>query len=96
MILSREEKETQVNFNEAEPTAHIYTCSRAWITHLKKLGLVPESEDTSQPYAEFALPKAWVRKPSRPKNLSAARRQQLSEMAGKMRENKDGGAKGGQ
>ncbi|MFC2047215.1 hypothetical protein ACFLTK_02930 [Chloroflexota bacterium] len=76
MRLTREEQETIINFNQAEDKAYIYTCSKAWVTHMEKvLGLMPTKVHD---YArEYECPKAWVRKPRKPRKLSEAQKQKL-------------------
>ena len=77
--LTKQEQETIVNFNAAEDTAYIYTCSQSWMTHLeKKLGLEPTA--THGTYArEYECPKAWLRKPQRPRQLSESQKQKLRQ-----------------
>lgn len=79
MRLSREEQETIINFNEAEDTAYIYTCSKAWIRHMEKeLGLKPTEVHGS--YArDYACPKAWIKKPRRPRQLSEEQKRRLRQ-----------------
>jgi hypothetical protein len=78
MRLSKQEQETIINFNQAESIAYIYTCSRSWMNHLEnKLGLKPVRIES---YArDYEFPKAWIRKPLRPKKLSAEQRHKLSK-----------------
>ncbi len=60
---SRRERETIINFNEEEKTAHIWTASERVYRKLKKLGYEPV-EDTERS-ARFEIPKKCVsiRKP---------------------------------
>ena len=60
--LPKEEKETIICFNEGNNAASVYTCSRSWQTHLKKLGLKP-SMVNDHGGMEFNLNKSWIRKP---------------------------------
>ena len=78
MRLTKQEKETIINFNEGDDIAYIYTCSKSWINHLeKKLGL---RSTTIYSYArEYECPKSWVIKPRKPKKLSQEQRQELSQ-----------------
>ena len=82
MRLSRQEQETIINFNQAEDTAYIYTCSKAWIRHFEKvLKLEPT---TVHSYArEYECPKAWIKKPRKPRKLSESQRQKLRERLSK-------------
>jgi len=79
MRLSREEQETIINFNEAEDTAYIYTCSKSWMRHMEKeLGLKPKEVHVS--YArEYECPKAWIKKPRKPRQLSEEQKHRLRE-----------------
>ena len=78
MRLSKQEQETIINFNQAENIAYIYTCSRSWMNHLEnKLGLKPVRVES---YArDYECPKAWIRKPLKPKKLSEEQRQKISK-----------------
>ena len=79
MRLTREEQETIINFNQGEQTAHIYTCSKSWMSHLEnKLGLKPTKLYGT--YArEYELPKTWIRKPRKPRKVSEERRAKLAQ-----------------
>jgi hypothetical protein len=70
MRLNRYEQETIISFNQAEDIAYVYTCSNAWMTHFeKKLRLQPTVTHGS--YArEYECPKAWIKKPRKPRQLS--------------------------
>ena len=60
---SRIEQETIINFNEAEPTAEVYTCNAALI---RRINAMAEASDEvtcgkSDEYGSFfLLPKRWV------------------------------------
>ena len=74
----RDERETIINFNEAEPYASIWTASEPMFRKLLKLGYEPiEGSDRS---ATFEVPKRLVsvRKPHR---ISEAHRASLAENA---------------
>lgn len=77
MRLTKQEQETIINFNQKEDIAYIYTCSKAWMTHLeKKLNLIPTQIN---PCARtYECPKAWIRKPQRPRKLSDEQKAKLS------------------
>lgn len=65
------ERETIINFNEAEDTAHIFTYNRAWQRHLEgKLGLKPVM-DNGYGGKEYEVSKKRIRPPMAPRKLSA-------------------------
>ena len=75
--LSNYERETIVNFNEAEDIAYIFTYNRAWQKHLEwKLGLKPVA-DNGFGGREYTIDKRRVRPPRVPKKLSAEARAKL-------------------
>jgi hypothetical protein len=76
--LSRQERETIINFNEAEDVAYIYTCSKPWMRHMEKvLGLKPAKIHS---YArEYECPKVWIKKPRMPRRLSIEQKRRLSQ-----------------
>ena len=78
MRLTRQEQETIINFNQAEDIAYVYTCSKAWIRHMEKvLGLKPTKVYS---YArEYELPKVWIRKPRKTRQLSETQKQKLRQ-----------------
>lgn len=78
MRLSKQEQETIINFNQAEDTAYIYTCSKSWMHHMEKvLGLKPTEIHS---YArDYECPKAWIRKPRKPRKLSEELKQRLRQ-----------------
>jgi len=76
MRLTQQEQETIINFNEAEDTAYIYTCSKPWMRHLENVLDLKPTEKHS--YArEYECPKAWIRKPQKPRKLSEEQKQKL-------------------
>ena len=78
MRLSKQEQETIINFNQAEDIAYIYTCSRAWMSHMEKtLGLEPT--ETHSYAREYQCPKDWIRKPRKTRRLSEKQKQKVSE-----------------
>jgi hypothetical protein len=78
----REERETIINFNEAEPYAAIWTASQPMYRKLLKLGYEPiEGSDRS---ATFEVPKRLVAI-RRPRKISEAHRTTLAEKARSMR-----------
>jgi len=79
MTLSRQERETIINFNEGEDTANIYTCSKSWMCHMEDvLGLKPTNIYGSHA-KEYEIPKTWVRKPHKPRQLSEEQKQKLRQ-----------------
>ena len=76
MKLSRQEQETIINFNQAEDKAYIYTCSKAWMSHMEnRLALKPMR---MEPYArEYECPKSWIRKPQKTRKVSQEQKARL-------------------
>lgn len=84
MKLSNYEKETIVNFNEAEKTASVYTHNAALQEQLSALcGSHPEqvrrTADNCHGGLTFELPKKWL-KITPPRELSPAQREVLDRM----------------
>jgi len=70
--LDKSEKETIINFNQAERTAYVFTYDRAIQEHMeKKLGLKPTSKN-SQGGRSYELPKKQIPLPRKPKKMSKA------------------------
>lgn len=68
--LTNYERETIINFNEAEDTAVIFTYNRTWQKHLeKKLGLKPIMEN-GYGGKEYQIQKKRIRPPRAPVKLS--------------------------
>lgn len=66
MSISRLEQETIINFNEAEPTASIYTHNGALKRKLAKLAAerpadVQHSRSFPEGAEEYTVPKRWVK-----------------------------------
>ncbi|MDY7028745.1 MAG: hypothetical protein SVR04_10655 [Spirochaetota bacterium] len=73
-MLTGYEKETIINFNEAEEIASIFTYNKVWQKHLEqKLGLKPVMENSAGG-KEYAIPKKRIRPPRPPRQLSQAAR----------------------
>ena len=88
--LSRDEKETIINFNEAEDIADIFTYNKTWQKHLeKKLGLKPYM-DNGYGGKEYKIPKRMIRPPRATKKLSDEVRRKAAET---MRKNRNPNAK---
>lgn len=78
MRLSRQERETIINLNEAEDIASVYTCSKSWMRYMESLGLEPT--ETHGSYArEYECPKAWIKKPRKPRRLSEGQKRKLGQ-----------------
>jgi hypothetical protein len=70
MRLSSYEKETIINFNEAEAEASIFTYNKAWQRHLEqKLGLKP-TMDNGYGGKEYQIDKKRIPMPRAPRQLS--------------------------
>lgn len=77
--LSGYEKETIINFNEAENTASIFTYNRTWIRHLEsKLRLRPIM-DNGCGGREYVVDKKRIRPPRPPIKLSEKAKAQRSK-----------------
>jgi hypothetical protein len=79
MRLSRLEQETIINFNQAEDTAYIYTCSKAWINHFEKVLKLKPTIVHEHHAREYECPKAWIRKPLKPRKLSDGQKVKLKQ-----------------
>jgi len=79
MRLSREEQETIISFNEAEDMANIYTCSKSWMHYMEKVLSVKPKEIYDSYAREYECPKAWIRKPRKPRQLSKEQKQKLTQ-----------------
>ena len=78
----RDERETIINFNEAEPYASIWTASEPMFRKLLKLGYEPiEGSDRS---AIFEVPKRLV-SVRKPRKITAAHRRRLADKAHSLR-----------
>ena len=84
MKLSKYEKETIIQFNEADQTASVYTYNNALKRQLSALcEMQPEqvhcTEDNGCGALTFLLPKKWL-KITPPRVLSPAQREALEQM----------------
>lgn len=92
--LSNYERETIINFNEAEATASVYTHNRALIRKLETLAQErPEDchlEKTSHDgqAVDYTIPKSWVRinPPRNAAPLTEEQKQQRREQLAKLRD----------
>lgn len=77
--LTRQERETVISFNEAEPIAHIFTHNKVWQRHLEdKLKLIPVMCN-GLGGKEYEIPKDRVRPPQAKKKLSSSEMARLSQ-----------------
>jgi hypothetical protein len=70
--MTREEKETIINYDEEHKTASVYTHNAALIRKLKGYGIEPTKEFTVNGKVvamQFNVPKKWV-KVNKPRTLS--------------------------
>jgi hypothetical protein len=68
--LTLEEKETLINFNEAEPMVNLFTYNQRWQRRLATIGIKPIR--TEGQAKEYEFPKKWLRLPVRPRQLTPA------------------------
>jgi hypothetical protein len=82
--LTRFEKETIINFNEAEDTAHIFTYNRPLQRHLEnKLGFKPV-KDNGFGGKEYEIPKDWIPMPRAKRQFSPETRKRMADRGRKM------------
>lgn len=81
--LDKYERETIINFNEAEPTASVYTFNRSLQSKLNKLlGSNPDIslKRADEEHAEYIVPKKWIKvSPPRQVNLTDEQRAAAAE-----------------
>ncbi len=88
MNLSLEERETVISFDEANPTAIIYTFNKRWIKHLEeKLGLEPRYK-SAEGAREYFIPKARIPLPRAPRKMSAEQKKKAGERLKESRQNR--------
>ena len=86
MPLANYERETIINFNEAEDRAYVFTYNKSWQKHLEeKLGLKPVNANGFGG-KDYELPRKMVKPPIAPRKLSAETRAKLSNL---MRQKQD-------
>ena len=79
MILSRDEMETLISFDETPAEAVIFTHNKRWQEHLeKRLGLKPVMNN-GVGGKEYHLPKSRIPLPRAPKKLSPEQREKLGQ-----------------
>jgi hypothetical protein len=82
--LTRFEKETIINFNEAEDVAYIFTYNRSWQRHLEnKLELKPV-KDNGFGGKEYEIPKDRIPMPRAKKRFSPEARKRMVNRGKKM------------
>ena len=78
-VLSREEKETVISFDETPAEAVVFTYNKRWQTQLeKKLGIKP-TMNNGFGGREYKVPKGRIRMPQAPKKLSAEQRRKMGQ-----------------
>ena len=87
-VLTNEERETIISFDETPADAVIFTYNKTWQAHLEnKLGL-KATMDNGYGGKEYRVPKKRIRMPLVPRRLSAEQRQKLGERLKKARQQK--------
>jgi hypothetical protein len=79
MFLTKWERETIINFNELESVAYIHTCSKSWMTHFEKVLRVKPTKVYGNYAKDYQCPKAWIKKPRKPKELSESQKAKLRQ-----------------
>lgn len=82
-MLSAYEKETIINYNQAEKIAHCYTYDKALIRRLDKLCEISSEiivKKTGDGYKEYTFPRKWI-KVKFPRQLSSEKRKELQDRA---------------
>lgn len=75
------EKETYINFNDAEPNATLCTYNAAWLRKMDDLSRENPCVQTlkrGEGYGEYSFPKKWV-KVSKPRMVSEENRRKAKE-----------------
>ncbi len=74
------ERETIINFTEAEDMAQIYTCNRKWINRLEKMGFEATEEDKTGGKT-FEIPKTAIALPviRKTRKLTKKQKEEVSE-----------------
>lgn len=75
------EKETYINFNDAEPNATLCTYNAAWLRKMDDLSRdnpCVQRRKRTESYGEYVFPKKWV-KVSKPREVSEENRQKAKE-----------------
>ena len=78
-ILTNDERETIITFDETNANGIVFTYSKTWQKHLeKKLGLKP-IYDNGHGGKEYHVPKKRIRMPTVPRELSPEQREKLGQ-----------------
>lgn len=83
MTLTNQERETIIVFNEADDSAIVDTCNRAWINKLDKLVSCNSKivEDRTDEFGKrYIMPKSWI-KVRAPREISEQERAVLKQRA---------------
>ena len=75
--LTREDRETVINFNEGDPMVNVFTYDKRWQHRMAEMGI--KAIRTEGQAREYEFPKKWLRLPVKPRQLTQAQR----EAAGK-------------
>ena len=87
-VLTNEERETIISFDETPADAVIFTYNKAWQAHLEnRLGL-KATMDNGYGGKEYCVPKKRIRMPLVSRRLSVGQRQELGERLKKARQQK--------
>lgn len=85
MSITAYEKETIINYNEADDMADVYTHEKALQRHIEKeLGVKPFFKEGAA--REYTIPKKWLRYPLKPRKASPAQREVLAKARLKARQ----------
>lgn len=84
--LSNFERETIINFNEAEKVAFIFTYNKSWQAHLEKVLKIKPLSSNGYGGREYQLPKKFIKLPRGPVILSDAEKKRRGEQMKKLRQ----------
>ena len=88
MKLAAEERETIINFNEADKEASVFTYNKRWQQHFeKKLGLKP-MRTNSFGGREYEIDKKRISMPRAPRKLSADAKKRIGQRLAEARQQK--------
>ncbi len=71
MGLTNYERDTIINFNEAEETAYIFTYNKTWQRHLEKVLGLKAVKTNRFGARDYELSKKWIKLPRTPRKISA-------------------------
>lgn len=86
--LTNYEKETIILFNEAEPTASIFTYNKRWQKHIESRFHIKPSHDNGDGGLTYILPKDRIRLPMPKRDMSPKRREASAKALKKARRKK--------